>query len=46
MHDPKEFIKTTLKLPYASTLSTFLNSVYSKESEYIAQNRSDNNIII
>lgn len=46
MYDPKEFIKKTLKLPYASTLSTFLNNVYSKESEYIAQNRSDNNIII
>jgi hypothetical protein len=46
MYDPKEFINKTLKLPYASTLSTFLNSVYSKESEYIAQNRSDNNIII
>jgi hypothetical protein len=45
IYDPKEFIKKNIILPYSSTLSSFLNAVYSKENEYIQQNRADNNII-
>jgi hypothetical protein len=45
IYDPKEFIKKNIVLPYSSTLSSFLNAVYSKENEYIQQNRADNNII-
>ena len=45
MIDPKEFDKKSLILPYSSTLSTFLNTVYSKESEYIGQNRAENNLL-
>jgi hypothetical protein len=44
MVDPKEFDRKTIKLPYASTLSKFLNSVYSGEYNYIAMNRSENNM--
>lgn len=44
MIDPKEFNIRTLILPYSSALSTFLNDIYSKESGYIQQNRSDNKI--
>ena len=44
MVDPKEFDRKTIKLPYASTLSKFLNSVYNGEYNYIAMNRSENNM--
>lgn len=44
MVDPKEFDVRTVKLPYASVLSTFLNDIYTKESSYIHQNRSTNKI--
>lgn len=37
--DPKEFEKKRIILPYSSSLSSFLNTVYSKESEYIQENR-------
>lgn len=46
MYDPKEFNKKAITLPYASTLSTFLNEVYGKESGYLEQNRADNNLIL
>jgi hypothetical protein len=46
MYDPREFDKRTLKLVYASALSTFLNEIYSKEYGWIQQNRADNNILI
>ena len=35
MIDPKDFDRKKLKLPYASSLSIFLNTLYSKESNYI-----------
>ena len=41
MIDPKEFDRKKIKLPYASKLSSFLNSVYSGEYNYIAMNRSE-----
>ena len=41
MIDPKEFDRKKIKLPYASKLSRFLNSVYSGEYNYIAMNRSE-----
>lgn len=44
MIDPKDFDKRKLKLPYSSTLSAFLNTLYSKESKYINQNRAENNL--
>lgn len=44
MIDPKEFDIKTIKLPYASILNTFLNDIYSKESDYIHQNRAENKI--
>lgn len=45
MYDPKEFNKYNIVLPHASTLSEFLNRVYSKEEGYLQQNRADNNIL-
>ena len=44
--DPKEFDIKRVKLPYASTLSAFLNRVYSKESNYINSNRSENGLLL
>lgn len=44
MIDPKEFCKTEIKLPYASSLRNFLGTIYSKEKNYITKNRYDNNI--
>ena len=41
MIDPKEFDRKKIKLPYASKLSRFLNSVYSGEYNYISMNRSE-----
>ena len=41
MIDPKEFDRKKIKLPYASKLSRFLNSVYTGEYNYIAMNRSE-----
>ena len=38
--DPKEFTKKTVLLPYASGLSVFLDTIYSKESNYITYNRN------
>lgn len=38
--DPKEFDKKNLLLPYASALSTFLNTVYSKEYNYLSYNKN------
>lgn len=38
--DPKEFTKKTVILPYASSLSLFLDTIYSKESNYITYNRN------
>lgn len=46
MIDPKEFDIKRVKLPYASTLSAFLNRVYSKESNYINSNRSENGLLL
>lgn len=40
MIDPKEFNRKTIKLPYASVLNSFLNTVYSSEYEYIKTNRA------
>ena len=45
MYDPKEFTKKNVILPHSSTLSKFLNDVYSKEAGYIQQNRADNGIL-
>jgi hypothetical protein len=42
--DPKEFTKKILYLPSASILKNFLNTVYSKESGYIEQNRNVMNL--
>lgn len=44
MIDPKDFDRRKLKLPYASSLSIFLNTLYSKESNYINENRANNNL--
>lgn len=44
MYDPKDFTKRHIILPTASGLVTFLNTVYSKESGYINQNRYEQNI--
>lgn len=41
MIDPKEFNRKKIKLPYASTLSEFLNQVYSSEVNYIKLNRNN-----
>lgn len=46
MYDPKEFTKKTLRLVYASALSEFLSTIYSKEQGWIQQNRSDNNLLV
>ena len=45
MYDPKEFDKYTIILPHSSTLSTFLNEVYSKEENYIEENRAAQGIL-
>ena len=45
MYDPKEFTKKNVILPHSSTLSKFLNDVYSKEEGYIQQNRVDYGIL-
>ena len=45
MYDPKEFAKKNVILPHSSTLSKFLNDVYSKEEGYIQQNRADYGIL-
>ena len=45
MYDPKEFTKKNIILPHSSTLSKFLNDVYSKEERYIQQNRADYGIL-
>ena len=45
MYDPKEFTKKNVILPHSSTLSKFLNDVYSKEEGYIQQNRADYGIL-
>ena len=45
MYDPKEFTKNNVILPHSSTLSKFLNDVYSKEEGYIQQNRADYGIL-
>ena len=45
MYDPKEFTKKNVILPHSSTLSKFLNDVYSKEEVYIQQNRADYGIL-
>lgn len=45
MYDPKEFTKKNVILPHSSTLSKFLNDVYSKEEGYIKQNRADYGIL-
>ena len=45
MYDPKEFSKKNIILPHSSTLSNFLNQVYSKEEGYIQQNRDDYGIL-
>ena len=45
MYDPKEFTKKNVILPHSSTLSKFLNDVYSKEAGYIQQNRADYGIL-
>lgn len=42
--DPKEFNMRTVKLPYASVLSSFLSEVYSKDQEYINENRYEYDI--
>ena len=44
MIDPKDFDRRKLKLPYASSLSIFLNTLYSRESNYINENRANNNL--
>ena len=44
MIDPKDFDRKKLKLPYASSVSIFLNTLYSKESNYINENRANNNL--
>jgi hypothetical protein len=44
MLDPKDFDKKTMYLPKASVLKEFLDSVYTKESNYIEQNRKDMNL--
>ena len=44
MIDPKDFDRKKLKLPYASSLSIFLNTLYSKEFNYINENRANNNL--
>lgn len=46
MVDPKEFTRNKIYLPYASSLSSFLNDIYSKEYGWIQQNRADNNLLI
>lgn len=46
MVDPKEFDSRRIKLPYASKLKTFLNSVYNSNINYLRQNRADNNLVI
>lgn len=46
MVDPKEFNSKVVKLPYASGLKIYLNSVYNSNSSYISQNRSDNKLNI
>ena len=40
MIDPKEFIRKTIKLPRASTLSNFMNRVYRANTGYINYNRT------
>ena len=45
MYDPKEFTKKNVILLHSSTLSKFLNDVYSKEEGYIQQNRADYGIL-
>ena len=45
MYDRKEFTKKNVILPHSSTLSKFLNDVYSKEEGYIQQNRADYGIL-
>ena len=45
MYDPKEFSKKNIILPHSSTLSNFLNQVYSKEEGYVQQNRADYGIL-
>jgi len=44
MIDPKEFCKKQIKLPYSSQLSDLLSRIYSKERNYINQNRIVNNV--
>lgn len=44
--DPKEFDKQTLNLPYSSGLATILNSIYSKEYNYIANNRKSQGLVM
>lgn len=46
MVDPKEFNSKVVKLPYASGLKLYLNSVYNSNSSYISQNRADNKLNI
>jgi hypothetical protein len=46
MIDPKEFDLKTIKLPYSSSLKSFLSSIYSTNSGYLEQNRYDNNLTI
>ena len=42
--DPKDFVFKKIKLPYASTLSTFMSNVYNAEIEYIEFNRAQNKL--
>ena len=46
IYDPKEFATRQIQMVYASVLSSFLDTVYSKEYGWIQQNRADNNILI
>lgn len=42
--DPKDFTKSTIYLPYSSTLETFLDKVYSANYTMIQNNRLQNDI--
>lgn len=44
MIDPKEFDINIVKLPYASQLKAFLESVFNSNQGYIGQNRSEFNL--
>ena len=45
MIDPKQFNKKNIKLLYSSKLVELLDIIYSKESNYIQQNRYENGLL-